>query len=79
MLPRGSPIFPGRRDGALVGVGDRVWGGVTPIAASVRRLPFSSQIDRETEPERLGHVHLEVQPIDAPRPGDDEAGDAAAS
>lgn len=58
--------------GAQVAIGDVVVGGVTPVAASVRRFPFSSQVDRETEPERLGHVHLEVQPRDAPRFGDDD-------
>lgn len=45
-----------------VRVGDRVAAGLTPIAASVRRLPFVSHIDRDTAPERLGHVHLEVLP-----------------
>ena len=62
---------------ATVSVGDTVVGGVTPLASSVRRFPFASQIDRETEPERFGHVHLEVQPVAAPRPGDDDPPDDA--
>lgn len=62
-------------DGSRVSVGDRVVGGVTPIAATARTLPFSSHIDRETEPERFPHVHIELQPIDRPRPGDDERPD----
>jgi murein DD-endopeptidase MepM/ murein hydrolase activator NlpD len=48
----------------LVEVGDRVEGGVTPIAASARQLPFDSQIDRFTAAHRgqAGpHVHLEVR------------------
>jgi murein DD-endopeptidase MepM/ murein hydrolase activator NlpD len=48
----------------LVAVGDRVEGGVTPIAASARQLPFDSQIDRFTAAYRgqAGpHVHLEVR------------------
>lgn len=57
-------------DGASVAAGDRVLGGITPVARTARLLPFSSHIDRETEPERLPHVHLEVQPIEAPRLGD---------
>jgi hypothetical protein len=55
-----------------VEVGDRVVAGVTPIAGTARLLPFGSHIDRETEPDRHPHVHLELQPIDRPRPGDDE-------
>jgi murein DD-endopeptidase MepM/ murein hydrolase activator NlpD len=48
----------------LVEVGDRVEGGVTPIAAAARQLPFDSQIDRFTAAYRgqAGpHVHLEVR------------------
>jgi murein DD-endopeptidase MepM/ murein hydrolase activator NlpD len=48
----------------LVEVGDRVEGGVTPIATSARQLPFDSQIDRFTAAYRgqAGpHVHLEVR------------------
>jgi hypothetical protein len=58
-------------DGVEVAAGDRVVGGVTPIAATARAFPFSSHIDRETEPDRHPHVHLELQPVDRPRPGDD--------
>jgi hypothetical protein len=68
-------------DGTQVEVGDRVVGGVTPVASTARVFPFSSHIDRETEPDRHPHVHLELQPIDRPRPGDepdDEAEDAEA-
>jgi hypothetical protein len=64
-------------DGVHVAVGDRVVGGVSPIAATPRSFPFSSHIDRETEPERHPHVHLELQPRDRPRPGDGDAGDDA--
>ncbi|MTV26819.1 M23 family metallopeptidase [Nitriliruptoraceae bacterium ZYF776] len=58
-------------DGVAVQPGDHVEGGVSPIAATANRFPFSSHIDRETEPDRWPHVHIEVQPRDAPRPGDD--------
>jgi hypothetical protein len=61
-------------DGAQVEVGDRVVGGVTPVASTARAFPFSSHIDRETEPDRYPHVHLELQPVDRPRPGDDPDG-----
>jgi len=53
-----------------VGVGDRVEGGTTVIAGWGRRFPFRSQIDDDIEPGRHAHVHLEVQPVDAPRPVD---------
>lgn len=56
-------------DEVTAAVGDRVVGGVTTLAGTARLLPFSSHIDRETEPERLPHVHLEVQPHDAPPAG----------
>jgi hypothetical protein len=57
-------------EGVEVAAGDRVEVGSSVLARSVSRFPFSSQIDREIEPRRLGHVHLEVQPVDARRPGD---------
>lgn len=68
-------------DGAEVAIGDRVAAGVTPIARTARRFPFSSHIDRETEPDRYPHVHMELQPVDAPRPGDPltDAGTAGAA
>jgi hypothetical protein len=57
-------------DGAEVAIGDRVTAGVTPIARTARLFPFSSHIDRETEPDRYPHVHMEVQPVGGSRPGD---------
>lgn len=56
--------------GVEVEVGDRVSAGHSVLARGPNRFPFVSQIDRETEPDRWPHVHLEVQPLDAPRPGD---------
>lgn len=55
-------------DEVEVEVGERVVGGVSELARSARRFPFSSQIDRETEPERWPHVHIEVKHEDTPRP-----------
>lgn len=52
---------------ATVAPGERVLAGETVIAASGRRLPFASQID-EAVGSPVAHVHVEVQPIDAPRP-----------
>jgi hypothetical protein len=57
-------------DEVTVEIGDRVVGGVTPLAGTARTFPFGSHIDRETEPDRFPHVHLELQAVDAPRPGD---------
>lgn len=57
-------------DDLRVREGDRVVAGTTVLASTANRFPFSSQIDRETEPDRWPHVHLEVQDIDARRPGD---------
>jgi hypothetical protein len=54
----------------VVAVGDRVTVGETVLAPGPRRFPFASQIDRETEPDRWPHVHLEVQPWGLRRPGD---------
>lgn len=56
-------------DGVLVEPGDPVEAGVTVLADTARRFPFLSQIDNETYPELWPHVHLEVQPRDASRPG----------
>lgn len=50
-----------------VAVGDRVLAGQSVLAGSGRRFPFRSQIDEEVR-RAVAHVHLEVQPIDAPRP-----------
>jgi hypothetical protein len=58
-------------DDVAVRIGDRVAAGVTPLAATARSFPFGSHIDRETEPERHPHVHLELQRLDASRPGGD--------
>ncbi len=57
-------------DGIEVVVGDRVEAGTTVVAASARRFPFASQIDYVIEDGRWPHVHIEVKPEDAPRPGD---------
>jgi hypothetical protein len=53
-----------------VGIGDRVLAGVTPLAGTARAFPFGSHIDRETEPDRYPHVHLELASADAVRPDD---------
>jgi murein DD-endopeptidase MepM/ murein hydrolase activator NlpD len=53
-----------------VAVGDRVIAGTSVVAERATLFPFSSQIDRETEPDRFPHVHVEVQAFDARRPGD---------
>ncbi|MFA9445155.1 M23 family metallopeptidase [Egicoccus sp. AB-alg6-2] len=58
-------------DGASVAVGDRVVAGETIVARQALRFPFSSHIDRYTEPHRFGHVHLEVKPAPPPGSGDD--------
>lgn len=57
-------------DGVAVSVGDEVVAGQTVVASQARRFDFSSHIDRYTEPERHGHVHLEVKPAGVARPGD---------
>ena len=57
-------------DAVRVQVGDRVDEGTTRLAGSAMRFPFSSQIDRETEPDRWPHVHIEVKHEDTPRPGE---------
>ncbi len=76
LVPDGHPelrVVLIHLDGGRVEVGERVTAGVTALAATARSLPFGSHIDRETEPDRFPHVHLEVQAIDAVRPGDDPA------
>jgi murein DD-endopeptidase MepM/ murein hydrolase activator NlpD len=48
----------------LVKVGDTVEGGVTPMAAEARQLPFESQMDRFTAAHRgqpAPHVHFEMR------------------
>lgn len=42
--------------------GDRVMAGQTVLADEANLFPFSSQVDRYTEPVRYAHVHLEVKP-----------------
>lgn len=61
-------------DGVAVAVGDVLVAGETVVAEQVRRFSFPSHIDRYTEPDRHGHVHLEVKPADAARPGDPPTG-----
>jgi biotin carboxyl carrier protein len=59
-------------DGLLVGVGDRVEAGRTPIAPHATRLPFESQVDEFTVEPSNPHVHVEVvDPSipDIPTPG----------
>lgn len=48
-------------DGVEVAAGDRVVVGETVLARTARGFPFFSQIDELTDPERLPHVHVEVQ------------------
>lgn len=48
-------------DDVRVRRGDRVDAGVTVLAGTANRFPFSSHIDRFTEPDRWPHVHLEVK------------------
>jgi hypothetical protein len=50
-----------------VAPGDRVEATTTVLAGWGRRFPFRSQIDDDVAPGRYAHVHLEVQPVDAPR------------
>jgi hypothetical protein len=50
-----------------VAMGDQVEAGTTVLAGWGRRFPFRSQIDDDVSPGRYAHVHLEVQPVDAPR------------
>jgi hypothetical protein len=57
-------------DEVTVEIGDRVLAGATPLAGTARSFPFGSHIDRETEPDRYPHVHLELKSGDDARPGD---------
>jgi len=57
-------------DEATVAVGDDVVAGETMLAQTARRFPFFSQIDQDTAPERWPHVHIEVKPASAVRPGE---------
>jgi len=61
-------------NGLRVGVGDRVIGGQTVLAAGPRKLPFASQVDEgRTADPAWPHTHIEVvDPSipDIPSPGD---------
>lgn len=50
-------------DGVRVAAGDRVTTGVTELAATANRFPFSSHVDRYLD-ERWPHVHVEVKQAD---------------
>ncbi len=52
--------------GVDIRTGDRVVGGETILAEEANVFPFSSQVDRYTEPDRYGHVHIEVKPPGQP-------------
>jgi biotin carboxyl carrier protein len=66
-----------------VAVGDDVDAGQSVLAGTARPFPFSSQVDRYTEPDRWPHVHIEVKVADDedaephdhkdPEPHDDES------
>lgn len=47
-------------EGVVVSQGDRVEIGDI-LAAGARKFPFAAVVDRQTEPERYGHVHMEVK------------------
>jgi hypothetical protein len=47
-------------DGVIVHAGDRVVAGVSVIAPRPAKLPFASDIDKDTAPPHWPHVHLEV-------------------
>jgi murein DD-endopeptidase MepM/ murein hydrolase activator NlpD len=55
-----------------VAEGDEVRAGETVLAGTARPFPFSSQIDRYTEPKRWPHVHIEVKVADDADGGDGE-------
>lgn len=55
-------------DDVEVEEGDEVRAGDSVLAGTARPFPFSSQVDRYTEPQRRPHVHIEVKVDD----GDDE-------
>jgi hypothetical protein len=63
---------------AAVSVGESVVVGETIVAAGARVLPFGSNIDRYTEPDRYPHVHYEIKRW-VPAPVDAEDADAAAA
>lgn len=57
-------------DAPQVQAGDEVVAGTSEVATSARTFPFESQIDRWLAPDRLPHVHVEVQSADPAGPGD---------
>jgi biotin carboxyl carrier protein len=59
-------------DDLEVAEGDEVQAGETVLAGTARPFPFSSQVDRYTEPKRWPHVHIEVKVADDE---DDEDGE----
>jgi hypothetical protein len=73
IVPRGAPhlrVVLIHLEEVRVAPGDAVVVGRSVLATGARRFPFASQIDRETEPDVWPHVHVEVQRVGAPRPGD---------
>lgn len=48
-------------DGVRVKPGDTVRAGETLLANTANRFPFSSHIDRYSEPDRWPHVHIEIK------------------
>lgn len=59
-------------EGLMVGRGQRVEAGVTPVGTTARILPFESQVDEFTAEPSWPHVHVEVvdpQVPDRPSPG----------
>ena len=59
-------------DDLEVAEGDEVRAGETALAGTARPFPFSSQIDRYTEPKRWPHVHIEVKVADDDEDGEDD-------
>ena len=59
-------------DDLEVAEGDDVDAGESVLAGTARPFPFSSQIDRYTEPKRWPHVHIEVKVADDEGDQDDE-------
>ena len=56
-----------------VAEGDEVQAGESVLAGTARPFPFSSQVDRYTEPKRWPHVHIEVKVADDEDDEDDDA------
>jgi hypothetical protein len=60
-------------DDLEIAEGDEVQAGESVLAGTARPFPFSSQIDRYTEPKRWPHVHLEVKVADDEDDADEDA------